>query len=255
MMSKKKKIGIITAIVVASFIIMGIVYALFSDRIQIVNKLKIGTLQIDDLNLTLKKENGDTEDVLEPADLDTISWTTKNVGTSGALTRHILEIYWKDASNTNLSDVLYLYPANLSKETILADFQNIQDGNASTYVLDTETFTRDVIGGTTNGIKYKFVGDRLKGSDNKSVIKDGEQASVAEVNYNSTDTTIIDTNISTDDTSETQDEISFRMLVSPKMSYLLQGKRIEIKVTTEAMQYTEDGSENWTVVDTITVTP
>lgn len=255
MMSKKKKIGIISAIVVASFIIMGIVYALFSDRIQIENKLKIGTLKIDDLNLTLKKENGDTEDALEPADLDTISWTTENIGTSGALTRHILEIYWKDASNTNLSDVLYLYPANISREAALADFENMQEGNASTYLLDTETFTKDVTGGTTNGIKYKFVGDRLKGSDGKSVIKNGEEASVAEINYNSTNTSIIDGNISTDDASETKDDISFRMLVSPKMSYLLQGKKIEIKVTTEAMQFTEDGSENWTVVDSITYVP
>ena len=255
MMSKKKRIGIISAIVVASFIIMGIVYALFSDRIQIENKLTIGTLQIDDLNLTLKKENGEPEDALEPADLDTISWTTENIGTSGALTRHVLEIYWKDATDVDLTDVLYLYPANISREAVLTDFQNIQDGNDSAYGLETETFTKDVTGGTTNGIKYKFVGDRLKGSDGKSVIKNDEDASVAEVNYNSTNTSIIDNNISTDDESETKDEISFRMLVSPKMSYLLQGKKIEIKVTTEAMQFTEDGSENWTVVDSITYVP
>ena len=245
-MSNKKKIGIIAAIIVISFVIMGFVYAFFSDNVQITNKIKIGTVRIDDLNLTLKKENGTLEDVLEPADIDTISWTTKNIGTSGVLTRHILEIYWQEDTDIDASNLLYLYPANISKQAILTDFEKIQKGEESTYLIKTESINEEVSGGKKYGMKYKFVGDALNGSDGNEVSK--------EVNYNSTEATIIDENISTDDTSKTDDEISFRVLVTPKLSYLFQGKPVSIKVTTEAMQYTEEGEENWTVVDTIEVT-
>ena len=97
---------------------------------------------------------------------------------------------------------------------------------------------------------FVVVGDTLNGSDGKDVSK--------EVNYNLanndvSDSSVIDENINTDDNSKTEDEISFRLLISPKMSYLFQGKNVSVKVTTEAMQYTESGSGNWTVVDTIEI--
>lgn len=250
-MSNKKKISIISAIVIISFIIMGVVYALFSDRIELTNKLKIGSVKIDDLNLTLKKENGDLEDVIEPADLDTISWTTKNLGTSGVLTRHVLEIYWQEATGIDSSELMFLYPANISRQAVIADFNKIKNGGTSDYGLNTEPISKTVANGSKRyGIKYVFVGDTLNGSDGKDVSK--------EVNYNLanndvSDSSVIDENINTDDNSKTEDEISFRLLISPKMSYLFQGKNVSVKVTTEAMQYTESGSGNWTVVDTIEI--
>ena len=134
-------------IVIISFIIMGVVYALFSDRIELTNKLKIGSVKIDDLNLTLKKENGDLEDVIEPADLDTISWTTKNLGTSGVLTRHVLEIYWQEATDIDSSELMFLYPANISRQAVIADFNKIKNGGTSDYGLNTEPISKTVAAG------------------------------------------------------------------------------------------------------------
>lgn len=249
-MSKKKKIGIISVIVIVSFIIMGIVYALFGDSAKLVNKLKFGSVKIDDLNLILKKENGDEEDLVEPGDLDTVSWTTKNIGTSGVLTRHVLEICFEDLGDLDGNNLMFLYPANLSKDVILSDFSKVYAGGESDYQLDVEPINITDKGVKKQGLKYIFVGDNLNGSDGKEVSK--------EVNYNLaetdvTDVTEIDASIVTDDNSKTDDEISFRLLFSPKMSYLYQDKKISVKVTTEAMQYTEDGNGTWTVVDTIEI--
>ena len=229
-MSKKKKSIIIVSIVIAAFAIMGIVYALLSDNTEIINKITIGTVKIDSLNLKLTDKKGNQVELMAPADVDTLSWTTKNLGTSGVLTRHTLEIYYEDNVN------LYMYPANMSEEAIYADFEKIQNGEESSYLIKTEPIT-----GEKKGMKYSFIGDTLNGSDNKEVSK--------EVNYNVTEESIIDSNINTDDTDKKSDEIAFRILLSPKTSYLEQGKKLSAKVTTEAMQYTEDGKENWQVVD------
>ena len=70
-----------------------------------------------------------------------------------------------------------------------------------------------------------------------------------EVNYNISKESVIDKNISTDDSNATIDEIAYKILLSPKTSYLYQGNKIHVKVITEAMQYTEDGSENWKIAD------
>ena len=53
MLSKKKKGLIILTIILISFTIMGIVYALLSDNITLFNKINIGSLKIEDLNLKL----------------------------------------------------------------------------------------------------------------------------------------------------------------------------------------------------------
>ena len=241
-MSNKKKITIIATVVVISFIIIGIVYAFFSDFVEIPNKLTIGTVRIKDLNLRLTKSNGQIATLIEPADIDTLSWTTENDGTAGVLTRHTLEIYWQEDVGEDANNLLYMYPANMSKEAILADFEKVYAGQESQYLIKTEKVSKLFGDKTKYGIKYQFVGDALNGSDNKEVSN--------EVNYNSTVESIIDSSITTDDDSKTKDEIAFRILLSPKTSYLFQGKSLSIKVTTEAMQYTDEGSENWTVVDT-----
>ncbi|MBR3673089.1 MAG: hypothetical protein IKN65_02185 [Clostridia bacterium] len=237
-MSKKKKTIIITAVVLAAFIIMGVVYALFSDKLELINKFKVGTVRIDTKELALTDKNGNNAALLSPADIDTLSWTTENLGTSGVLTRHTLEIRWSGDLN------FYLYPANMAEDKILADFNNIQNGLESK-ALTTEPIT-ETAGGVTKvvGMKYNFVGDVLDGSNNN------DQNSVSsEVNYNSTDESIIDTAINTDDTAKKEDKVAFRLLLSPKTSYLEQGKIISIKVKTEGMQYTEDGSGTWVEAD------
>lgn len=245
MMSKKKKTAIIATVVLCSFIIMGVVYALMQDTERKTNKVTIGSVEIDDLNLQLTRENGSPATILEPADLDTLSWQTKNIGRTGVLTRHTLEIYWDEDVGPEASSLLYMYPANMSREAILADFAKVYAGQESQYLLETTAVSKTVGNKTKYGIKYQFVGDALNGQDGKEVSN--------EVNYNSDVEAIIDSNISTDDESETQDDIAFRLLLSPKTSYLFQGKSVSITVTTEAMQYTEDGSQNWTVVATQTL--
>ena len=108
MMTRKKRIIIISSIVVVAFVIMGIVYALLGDKTELINKITVGTVQIDSLNLRLTDKNSEEATLMAPADIDTLSWTTKNMGTSGVLTRHTLEIYYDDGVD------FYMYPANMS---------------------------------------------------------------------------------------------------------------------------------------------
>ena len=237
-MSKKKKYTIIAIIVLLSFAIIGIVYALLSDNVELRNKIKVGSVKIENLNLKLKNLKGEDVNSLVPADINTLSWTTKNIGTSRVLTRHILEIYWTDETDENANTMLYMYPANMTNEAILADYEK---GDKSEYIIKTEKVSREVNGKTQYGIKYQFVGDALDGTSMKNISK--------EVNYNISKESVIDKNISTDDSNATIDEIAYKILLSPKTSYLYQGNKIHVKVITEAMQYTEDGSENWKIAD------
>lgn len=239
MISKKKKMIVITTIVIASFIIIGLVYAVSTGSLNIFGNVRTGSVEIETLNLTFKKANGQDVDVIEPADIDTLSWTTKNVGTSGVLTRHTLEIYWNDETDENANNLLYLYPANMSRDAILADFEK---GDESQYIIKTEKVSKEVDGQVRYGIKYVFLGDTLDGTDMTGVSK--------EINYNISDESVIQEGLNSDDNQATQDSVAYKLLLSPKTSYLYQGKSVSIKVVTEAMQYTEDGVAEWTVVDT-----
>lgn len=238
-MSKKKKYTIISIVILLSFAIMGIVYALLSDNMQIKNKITIGSVKIENLNLKLKNLKDEEVSSISPADIDILSWTTKNIGTSGVLTRHTLEVYWTDESNDNVGKMLYLYPANMTNEAILEDYKN---GDTSQYMLKTKLSSKEIDGRTRYGFKYQFVGDTLDGTSMQNVSK--------EINYNSTESSVIDSNISTDDTDSTIDTIAYKLLLSPETSYIYQGMKVYVKLTTEAMQYTEDGSAEWKVVDT-----
>lgn len=244
MENKKKKIIIISTIVITSFIIIGIVYALVSGKLNLFGKTTTGSVEIETLNLSLKKTNGSDVNVLEPADINILSWTTKNIGTSGILTRHTLEIYWNDETDANANNLLYLYPANMSKEAILADYEK---GEESKYLIKTEKVSKTVNGQVRYGIKYQFLGDTLDGTDMTGVSKEKDY------NLNNSEVTI--ENAKTDDNESASDSIAYKILLSPKTSYLYQGKNVSVKVTTEAMQYTEAGSENWKVVDTQEIKP
>ena len=244
MMSKKKRIVIISAIVVACFIIIGIVYAFFSDTVTKHNNFKLGSVDIEDINLSIKQEfsSQTAHAILEPGDIDTVSWTTKNNGASAVKTRQTLEIYWEDVDLDASKQVLFLYPANMKKTEILADFAK---GTQAQYQIKTQAVTREVEGKTQKGIKYEFLGDTLNGTDGKDV--------ASEANYNSTTEGIIDSEITTDDTKKKEDDVAFRVLVNPNLSYLYQKKPIYVKITTEGMQYLEGmqyQEGQWVVVDT-----
>ena len=233
-MSKKKKTIIISAVILVAFVIIGIVYAFFSDKFELKNKFKVGTVHIDTKELLIKENITDTtKDLLiAPGDIDYITWTTENIGKSAVLTRHTLEITWEGDQQ------FYLYSANIPDEIITADFKN----NNANDALVTEPITKIVDGKEkVVGMKYNFTGDTLDGSNNN------ESNSVSkEENYNSES---YQTN--TDDTQNKLDEVAFKILLSPKTSYLQQGKKINIKVKTEGMQYTTEGSQegNWVAAD------
>lgn len=234
MNNKKRKIILISAIILISFIVISFAYTLVTGKLELFNKTTTGTVQIETLNLTFSKLSGEKVDILEPADVCKISWQTKNIGTSGILTRHTLEIYWNDETNENSAELLKLYPANLSKEQILSDYSNLETNN---YLIQTEKVSKKVDNKTLYGIKYSFVGDTLKGTNGEEISK--------EQNYNNENF-----ENTTDDNDSTYDSIAFRLLLSPDTSYLYQNKKLSVYIVTEAMQYTENGSEQWEVVDT-----
>lgn len=231
---KNKKIIIISTIVIASFIIIGLVYAVVTGQIELFTKTKTGTVEIETLNLSFTNEKGESVSALQPGDVSNISYTTKNMGTSGILTRQTIEIYMEDVENENLNEILLLYPANISKEDILADLKN--EGQAK-YLLETENVTKEVDGKTKYGIKCTFIGDTLDGTSMKGISE--------EKNYNNSEFAS-----TTDDNEAELDNISLKMLLSPQTSYLYQSKKMSVNITTEALQYTEEESENWVVVDT-----
>lgn len=237
MKNKKKKIvgaGLIIGVVA------GITFAITSPEKILENIVKSGTVEVESINLQLKDSNGNVSKEIgdwEPGDVDLITWNVKNIGTAAVYTRNKLQIYWNEDVPNN-SQYIYLYPANMSKQEIMEDFQKEEE---SQYAIDvtSKTITLDS-GEKKNGIEYSFFGDSLDGSEMVGKSK--------EINYNSEDF-----NKTTDDLSATEDAIAFNILLSPKTTYLFAGKTITIKVVTEAMQYTDEGKAEWKIVDIQTI--
>lgn len=236
---QKKRIIIISALIAFCICGFGIVFAILQTTDTAENKLKIGSLDVDIKNLKLVDKNnvekvpGDTIKI-QPGDINTLNFTGENVGTATALTRYTVEVYWKDVAdvaeitNSNPSSLFALYPATMSNENIIADFYSentTQTGtsnegtNSGNTRITTETFTKEVDGKTVYGIKYKFLGDTLDGSVGPVV------------------------------SNKTSQDFGFKILLSNKLSYLYQNKDIGIEITSEALQYTEQGSSNWNVTD------
>lgn len=234
---KKKKIGVIILVIV---IVVGIVLATVSINRLIQNFVKSGTVQVEEINLQLKDSEGNiTKEIAdwEPGDVDLVTWKVKNIGTSAVYTRNKLQIYWNEEVLSN-NQVIYLYPANMSKQEIIEDFKKGEDSKYKLNVTSGEITLDD--NNVKKGIEYQFLGDVLDGTKMTGKSK--------EVNYNSE--SFVNT---TDDKSEVEDEIAFNILLSPNTSYLYEGKTLTIKVVTEAMQFTEEGKEEWQIVDTQTI--
>ncbi len=234
---KKRKIGVIILVIV---IIVGIVLATVSINRLIQNLVKSGTVQVEEINLQLKDLEGNvTKEIAdwEPGDVDLVTWKVKNIGTAAVYTRNKLQIYWNEEVLNN-NQVIYLYPANMNKQEIIEDFKKGEDSKYKLNVTSGEITLDD--NNVKKGIEYQFLGDVLDGT--KMTGKSNE------VNYNSE--SFVNT---TDDKSEVEDEIAFNILLSPNTSYLYEGKTITIKVVTEAMQFTEEGKEEWQIVDTQTI--
>ena len=126
----------------------------------------------------------------------------------------------------------------MSKQEIIEDFKKGEDSKYKLNVTSGEITLDD--NNVKKGIEYQFLGDVLDGTKMTGKSK--------EVNYNSE--SFVNT---TDDKSEVEDEIAFNILLSPNTSYLYEGKTLTIKVVTEAMQFTEEGKEEWQIVDTQTI--
>lgn len=235
---KKKKIGVVILVVL---VIVGIVLATVSINKLIQSLVKSGTVQVEEINLQLKDlEGNSSKEILdwEPGDVDLITWKVKNIGTASIYTRNKLQIYWNEEVPIEDNTIIYLYPANMSKKEIIEDFKKGENSEYKINVTSGEITLEDNT--AKRGIEYQFLGDILDGTKMKGNSK--------EVNYN-----LEGFANATDDKSDIEDEIAFNILFSPKTSYLYEGKTLTIKVVTEAMQFTEEGKEEWQIVDTQTI--
>lgn len=222
-------------------ITVGIVLAMVSTNKLIQNLVKSGTVKVEEINLQLKDLEGNTTKEIadwEPGDVDLVTWKVKNIGTAAVYTRNKLQIYWNEEVSSN-NQVIYLYPANMSKQEIIED---IKKGEESEHKINASFGEIQVDDNNTSkkGIEYQFLGDVLDGTKMTGKAK--------EVNYNSESF-----ENKTDDNSNVEDEIAFNMVLSPNTSYLYEGKTITIRVVTEAMQFTQEGKEEWQIIDTQTI--
>lgn len=215
MKSKRNKtIAIFVIAIVILSIFSGIVYSFFLRKNNKENELTIGSLNIEIINLNIQNKENELVHVMEPGDISYINWTANNIGTATCLTRHTMYVYLGFASDLADTNILYLYPANMSNEEIIADFQTDKSK-----MITTEATSKQVDNKTIYGVKYQFLGETLKGTDDSDI------------------------------SQITSQDISFKLLLSPKTSYLLQDKPISVDIVTEAVQYTENGARDWQVVD------
>lgn len=239
-MDKQKKSKKIKVIVGTALVIAGVSVAVVTANKVVQNTVKSGTVTVESINLQLIDEKGNSTKELsswDPGDVETISWKVKNTGTAAVYTRNRLRVYWNEELPDN-EQVLYLYPANVSKTEILKD---IVKGDAAQYAVDAEygDITLDN-GEVKKGYEIEVLGDILDGSEMTGKSK--------EVNYN------IDAfDKTTDDTNTTEDDIAYKLVLSPKTSYLYSDKTLKVEVVTEAMQCTPDGKEAWNIVDVQTL--
>lgn len=237
-MDKRKKI--IVTIVIAVVLMLAVTIAGVAVSNTIENTVKSGTVKIDDINLQVIHENGVSDNKIvgwQPSDIDQITWNVKNVGTSAVYTRNKIQVYFNDEIPEN-SQIIYLYPANMTRAQIIEDFEK---GENSEYAIKKQIEDIKIDENTTKkGFEYEILGDVLDGT--KMTGKSSE------VDYNSKDFSA-----TTDDSSKTEDVVAFKILFSPKASYLFQGKELSIKVVTEAMQCTDEGKAEWKIVGSQTI--
>ena len=159
---KKKTLFILLIIILASALIIGIAYALFTSSDSRTNKFKLGTLDIEILNLDMQKIETSTR-IMKPGDIDIISWTSNNAGTSAALTRHTLDIYWKDVADINeitqldAESLLTLYPSTMTDEEIMSDFNGDGSKKITTETLSPSAIEKEI---EVDGNRIKVYGIR-----------------------------------------------------------------------------------------------
>lgn len=233
--SKKKILKVVLTVAAAAVIFTGVIYAVFTSTDNRQNKFKVGTLDIEIVNLDLKHNNTSTR-VIMPGEIDTLSWTSENVGTITAKTRHVVDIYWKDVEDINAiteiaaQDLLILYPSNVTDAEIIADFASNGNKRISTEVTEQgvepswtleeipTVVQKTVNNRTVYGLRYKFLSATLDGSD------------------------------SPNDPKVSSEDHSIKVYLRPDASYLYQTKEIGVDVVVEGLQDNGDGQE-WTITD------
>lgn len=232
------KVILIILIFLVAVILVSFAYALIKENYKVEQKITTGTLQIKDINLQIEDRlTGTMQDKItkwSPGDASLLTWETVNEGTSAAKTKHTIIVYWDNENiNKNVKDLLYIYPANISNEEVLKDFNNEKQ-------LAIPVTTRGEIqidDKTKTGISYTFYGDTLDGTDKTGV--------ATQVDYDAKN--IKTEGYTTVENEALVDKIGVRILLSPETSYLLQEETISVRVITDAMQYTEDGETEWEV--------
>lgn len=228
---KKIKIGVITALTIA-----GLSIAAVTANNIVQKNITSGSVEVENINLQLQDQSGNFVKELpnwDPGDVNMIKWNVKNIGTAAIYTRNKLRIYWNEEIEDS-KQVIFLYPANMSKSEIIEDCKK---GESSKYAIQVDVGDVTLDDKTVKkGIEYSFFGDALNGSE---MVING-----TEINYNSPDF-----EVRTDETSPTEDNIAFNILLSPDTTFLYGGKTLTIEVITEAMQHTDDGKSEWKIVD------
>ena len=233
-----KRIVLIILITLVAVAFIAVAYALISENYKVEHKITTGTLTIEDINLQIEDRLTETmQDKItkwSPGDASLLTWDTVNTGTSAAKTRHTITVYWDNAEIGDIAkDLLYIYPANMTNQQVIEDFNN---GKQSDLGIN-ENATIQIDGENKLGITYTVYGDTLDGTDITGV--------ATQVDYDSKESNIND--YTTQENDATSDKLAFRILLSPTTSYLLQEETLSVRVVTEAMQYTEDGTGNWEI--------
>ena len=234
---KRKTIIISILIIALILIIVGFTLAFFTDSINTEGTIRTGSVAIDPINLQVQVNQtgtmGRQVSSIDPGDSNLITWHVKNKGKSEIYTRNTLKIYWNENIEYTNNNEIYLYPANMTKEQITADFI----GSKESAIIGENKIIKTKNNEEKLGIEYVFYGDTLDGIDATGVS--------VERNYNTSKYSK-----ATDDTSTVEDNIAFKMFFNPRMSYLFQEKTLSIEVVTEAMQYNLNGDPVWEVVYT-----
>lgn len=235
---KNKKIKMIIILVIVGILLFTLfAYALITEKFSINQNVSTATVKIENKLLIedkLNKTMGETIPAWQPGDASLLKLETTNIGTSAIYTKHTLQIYWNDEMTDSVNKYLYVYPANMSNSEILEDIAS-QDPKYA--VKSEKDGLIETDKGNRIGFQYAFLGDVLDGTSIKGHSK--------EKNYNSEHFPK-----TTDEEIADKDIIAFKIVLDPNISYLYQNKKISLKLLTEAMQYTQEGKEEWQIVDT-----
>ena len=245
----KKRYSIIM-ILISIFMMTGTTIAYFSDTVKTDIVAKSGTVSLKEIVLLMEQDpNGNDLDydtnMLEtgvlnwnPGDVNTIEWTVENKGNKSAYTRNTLEIAWNTQSDLEETNVVYLYPANMSDADIRTD---INDNNASLAINVGEDNKNIIVNDTEDiikGYQFTFLGDVLDGIGTASETGNAREENLSAPLYQE------------NDGSNIRDNIRFKLAFAWSASDDYQDMPLYVKVNSEAIQFRNNPTPDLNFTDT-----